>query len=87
MSCALVHQLVESWNRRDVEVVEVVDGKDGVVAVLRQAGRGVGSRLEMDETDAHLFTTRDGRIVRWQNFSERADALEAAGLPARTSRS
>jgi hypothetical protein len=34
----------------------------------------------MGETDAHVFTIRARRIVRWQNFNERADALAAVGL-------
>jgi uncharacterized protein len=69
-----------AWDFHESEVVEIVDAGDSVVAVLHQVGRGIGSGIEMDETDAHVFTIREGRIVRWQNFNELADALEAAGL-------
>jgi hypothetical protein len=41
---------------------------------------GSGSGVDLDETDAHVFTIREGRIARWQNFNARADALKAAGL-------
>jgi hypothetical protein len=34
----------------------------------------------MDETDAHVFTFSDGSVTRWRNFSDRSEALEAAGL-------
>ena len=34
----------------------------------------------MEETDAHLFVFRDGRIASWHNFGDRSQALEAAGL-------
>jgi uncharacterized protein len=69
-----------AWEFHHVEVVELVDAKDSVVALLHLVGRGIGSGVEMDETDAHVFTIREGRIARWQNFAERAEALEAAGL-------
>jgi ketosteroid isomerase-like protein len=69
-----------AWEVHHSEVVEMVDAGNSVVAVLHQAGRGVGSGVELDEIDAHVFTIREGRIVRWQNFSERADALESVGL-------
>jgi hypothetical protein len=36
--------------------------------------------VDLDETDAHVFTIREGRIARWQNFNARVEALEAAGL-------
>lgn len=69
-----------AWEFHHSEVVEVVDAGDRVVAMLHLVGRGIGSGVEMDETDAHVFTIRAGRIVRWKNFNERADALAAVGL-------
>jgi ketosteroid isomerase-like protein len=86
----LVHRVVDAWNRGDVdaflsrydpdcEVVEVMDAGDDVVAVLHMVGRGSGSGVDLDATDAHVFTIREGRIARWQNFNARVEALEAAG--------
>jgi ketosteroid isomerase-like protein len=69
-----------AWESHHSEVVEIVDAGDTVVAMLHLVGRGIGSGVEMEETDAHVFTIRAGRIVRWQNFNERADALAAVGL-------
>ena len=69
-----------AWEFHHSEVVEIVDAGDNVVAVLHLVGRGIGSGVEMDETDAHVFTIREGRVARWQNFNHRADALEAAGI-------
>jgi uncharacterized protein len=69
-----------AWESHRAEVVEVVESGDKVVAVLHLVGRGIGSGIEMDETDAHVLAFRDGKITRWQNFNERSDALEAAGL-------
>src|SRR5688572_12862505 len=69
-----------AWESHRAEVVEVVESGDKVVAVLHLVGRGIGSGIEMDETDAHVLAFRGGKITRWQNFNERSDALEAAGL-------
>jgi|SRR6185437_7863094 len=69
-----------AWEPHHAEVVEIMDAGDSVVAVLHQFGRGVGSGIELDETDAHVFTTREGKIVRWRNLNNRAEALKAVGL-------
>ena len=69
-----------AWDSHHSEVVEIVEAGDTVVAMLHQRGRGTGSGVEMDETDAHVFEFRRGKIVRWQNFAERADALGAVGI-------
>jgi ketosteroid isomerase-like protein len=69
-----------AWESHHVEVVEIVPAGDSVVAGLHLVGRGIGSGLETDDTNTSVFAIREERIVRWQNFNERADALEAAGL-------
>jgi ketosteroid isomerase-like protein len=69
-----------AWESHRAEVVEVMEAGDRIVAVLHMVGRGSGSGLDLDQTDAHVFTIREGRIARWQNFTARAEALEAAGL-------
>jgi ketosteroid isomerase-like protein len=76
-----VRTFLSAWDTHHAEIVEIVEAADTVVAVLHQVGRGAGSGIEMDETDANVFAIRSGRIARWQNFDERGDALAAAGLP------
>jgi ketosteroid isomerase-like protein len=71
-----------AWETHHSEVVEIVDAGESVIAVLHQVGRGIGSGIEMDETDAHVFTIREAKIIRWQNFNDRAEALKAVGLAA-----
>jgi ketosteroid isomerase-like protein len=36
--------------------------------------------MDVDELVGTLLTLRDGLIVRWEYYWERADALEAAGV-------
>jgi ketosteroid isomerase-like protein len=75
-----VDGFLAAWESHHAEVVEVMDAGDDVVAVLHMVGRGAGSGMVLDQTDAHVFKIREGRIARWQNFNARAEALEAAGL-------
>ena len=69
-----------AWESHHAEVVELIEADHSIVAILHLIGQGSGSGIEMDETDAHVFTFRDGKVTRWRNFSDRAKALEGAGL-------
>ena len=69
-----------AWDSHHAEVVETIEVGDSVLVMLHLVGRGVGSGIELDETDAHVFTFRGGRITRWRNFNERHEALEATAL-------
>jgi ketosteroid isomerase-like protein len=60
--------------------VDLIEADEDIVAILHLVGRGAGSGIEMNETNAHVFSFRDGKITRWRNFNDRSAALEAAGL-------
>jgi uncharacterized protein len=57
-----------------------IDSGDRVVVLVRTEVRFRTTGLELNEDWAHLITMRDGKIVRVQQFRDRAKALEAAGL-------
>jgi ketosteroid isomerase-like protein len=65
-----VHQVPERF----------IDCGDRVLVFVRSEARGRTAGLDIDEEWAHLVTVRDGKSVRVQQFRERDDALEAAGL-------
>ncbi len=69
-----------AWESHRVEVVELIETDDTAVALLRLTGLGTGSGIAMEQTDAHVFVFRDGRIASWHNFGDRSQALEAVGL-------
>jgi ketosteroid isomerase-like protein len=69
-----------AWESHRVEVLELIETDDTAVAMLRLTGRGTGSGIAMEETDAHVFEFRGGRIASWRDFGDRSHALEAAGL-------
>ena len=43
-------------------------------------GRGRRSGLRVEERPYEVYTLRNGRILRVDEFSDRAEALEAVGL-------
>jgi ketosteroid isomerase-like protein len=75
--CGAVEQ---SWEGLRWEVEDVRDGENWVLALGRIRGRGRGSGVEIDAHGGWLANFRDGLITRFQTFSERDHALEAAGL-------
>jgi ketosteroid isomerase-like protein len=70
----------QSWEGLRWEVEEVCDGEDWVLALGRIRGRGRGSGVDIDAHGGWLARFRDGLITRFQTFSERDQALKAAGL-------
>ena len=71
-------RFLSGWDEYGVEVDELIDAGDQVVAVMRLSGRT--NELEVDEARSSLLTLRDGRIVRIEPFASKDGALEAAGL-------
>jgi len=51
-----------------------------VVTAVRDGGRLAGSDGEVWNRFFHVWTFRDGRIIRRSSHTERRQALEAAGL-------
>jgi ketosteroid isomerase-like protein len=78
-------QLVEGfWAEFDdphIEVHELIDAGDQVVVWATFRGRGKLSGTETSWASLWgVWTARDGRVVRWQGFTDRDAALEAVGL-------
>jgi ketosteroid isomerase-like protein len=66
----------------DVVPVELIEAGDKVVAVAQAVGSGPSSGIAVDEPFAFVFTIKDDLVVREQAFRNKAEAVEAAGLPA-----
>jgi ketosteroid isomerase-like protein len=69
------------WDDYEVRPEELLDMGDHVVATVRLRGRGRGSGVEIDACFYDVYTLRDGKIVRMDQFTDRSDALAAVGLP------
>jgi hypothetical protein len=62
------------------DVHEFIDAGDRIFAWATLRGRGKQSGAEVSWDVWAVWTVRDGRFVRWETFSDRGAALEAAGL-------
>jgi ketosteroid isomerase-like protein len=72
---------LDVWPDLNITVEEVIAAPDGrVVSLIVQRGRGRHSGVEMELEMAVITTIRDGKIVRLENWENRSQALEAAGL-------
>ncbi|MGI9019755.1 MAG: nuclear transport factor 2 family protein [Solirubrobacterales bacterium] len=72
--------LDQSWEGLTVEVEEIRDVAQGVLAIGRIRGRGRESGAGIDVEAASLVRFRDGLVTRLRTYSDVAQALEAAGL-------
>jgi ketosteroid isomerase-like protein len=78
---AYVQDWIDLFHDFRIDPVELIDaGEDKVIAVLRFGGRAKLSGVETDQTMGAVLTIRDGRIARGREYTNRAEALEAAGL-------
>ena len=68
------------WDEYEAIPEDLVETGDRVVVSVRYRGRGRGSGVEVGAVFHEVYTVREGRIVRMDEFNARSDALEAAGL-------
>ena len=69
-----------TWEAYRVEIEELIDAGEHVVVIDRQSGRGKASGMPLQQSFAAVYTVRNGRVIRIAWFTNRAQALEAAGL-------
>jgi ketosteroid isomerase-like protein len=71
----------EQWETMQIEPQDfIVPGDDVVVVPVRLVGVGKQSGAETTANAAHLWTFRDGKVIRQTTFQTKAEALKAAGL-------
>ena len=77
----VIEQCLATWDDHRLELVELIDaGDERVVALMREYGKMKGSDTWVEHRVGVLFTLRDGRITRYEEYQDKAGALEAAGL-------
>jgi ketosteroid isomerase-like protein len=81
------HAMRDDWERwasafdeLTVTVEETIDAGDRVVVVAHHRGRGRRSGVEVDARYYEVYTVREGKVSRIDEFADRAEALQAAGL-------
>jgi ketosteroid isomerase-like protein len=68
-----------TWSEYLAEPQEFIEVGDHVVVEVHERGKGKGSGVPFERTHFQVWTLRDGRLVRWMLFADKAEALEAAG--------
>ena len=72
---------LESFDDYRFEVQRIVaSGDNEVLVVGLEVGKGASSGVEVRSVNHELLTIRDGLIVRYREFFDEREALEAAGL-------
>ncbi len=72
--------LFEPFEEVVAEPEEFLERGDQIVVLVVVRSRPRGSSAFIENRIGHLWTMRDGQVVRFQIFPEREKALEAAGL-------
>jgi ketosteroid isomerase-like protein len=71
----------EAWEGAETTIEEAVGRGDRVFLAVRFQGRGRASGIEIDTLLYEVYMLRDGKVLRIDEYEQRAEALEAAGLP------
>ncbi len=75
-----ITQVTEIWDDFSVELREMRDFDDHVLASLRWWGRGPRSGIQLEVDVYALYTFRECKAIRLQLFASEQEGLEAAGL-------
>jgi ketosteroid isomerase-like protein len=71
---------LDTWDEHRLDLEEVIEGGDDVVALVHITARGSGSGVEVDVRFYAQFKVRDDKVIYIFDHEDRAAALEAAGL-------
>jgi uncharacterized protein len=67
----------EAFEQFTIEPEDFIAHGDRVLVPMRQRARGKGSGLEIEERFFQLFTLRDQKVFRFEEYSEEAAARKA----------
>src|SRR4026208_252073 len=70
-------QMLELFDDFSVELEEYFDAGDDLLVYLRYRGRSRGSNAEIVAPVAHVWTFRDGKVIRFRQFLDPAEARAA----------
>jgi len=71
---------VEAYPDLTVEPLEAQECGDKVFLWVRFAGHGAASGIPLEMELAHVYTMRDGKAARAAEYTDRPEAIKAAGL-------
>jgi ketosteroid isomerase-like protein len=71
---------LDTWDEHRLDLEEVIEGGDSVVAAIHITARGKASGVEVDVRFYAQFKVQDDKVIYIYDHEDRADALEAVGL-------
>jgi uncharacterized protein len=71
----------EAWQEFRVEVEDMIEEGDAVIAPVMQRARGRGSGVETQMAAVHLMRFRRGRMYRWRLCATLEEAERHAHMP------
>jgi ketosteroid isomerase-like protein len=71
---------LEGWDSQVIQLEELIDAGEQVVALVRIKGRTSRHGVEVEHSPAAVWTIEDGTVVGISFYLDRDQALEAAGL-------
>src|SRR5215211_8633513 len=74
------NQWLDTWDEHRLELEDVIEEGDAVVALVHIEARGRASGVEADVRFYAQFKVRDGKVAYIYDHDDLAAALEAAGL-------
>ncbi len=73
-------QWTEAFESTDLRAKELIDAGDKVFAWIRFTGHGASFGTPAELEQAQVWTFRNGKVVQVEEFFDRAEGLQAAGL-------
>ncbi|MFL5908546.1 MAG: nuclear transport factor 2 family protein [Solirubrobacterales bacterium] len=74
-------EALTAWETFVFEIEETRELGDGRILVLtRSRGRSKGAGVEIEGQHGNIYTVRNGKLTRIEQYMDRSEALEAAGL-------
>jgi ketosteroid isomerase-like protein len=70
----------EAFKAQSVELEELIETADEIVAVIRLRGEGPLSRIPLEGRFSHVWQIEGGMVRRLRVYASKQEALEAAGL-------
>ena len=71
---------VEAWDDWTLEIEELHQAGDRIVAIAHQRGRAKATGLPVDMRFGQVWTIRGGKQVRMEMYASPEEAMTAAGL-------
>jgi ketosteroid isomerase-like protein len=72
-----LNRFLDAWGELDIELTDLIDTDDAVIALVRFRGTGKGSGVKVEGgVDAHVWTVRDGKVVAVRLYQGTEEALD-----------